>query len=917
MSAWQPTDQGLSEILQLLREAVNPTSGQNVQAKLEYFNNVPDFNNYLVYVLTKMPQEPQYNRAVAGLTLKNNIRSYYPSFPAPVADYIKECCLQHLGDEEIGKTVSLVIAAIMARGQVQNWPHGLQVLLEKLDDPSPVMVDHALGTLQKVCEDCSRDLDTSIGGVQPLEFMIPKFINFFDHPNAQLRLAAIRCTQQFIASRSEPLMRRMNEFLSALFNRATDDSVEVRRAVCQALVNILEVCPENLLPHMPNLVEYMLYCTMSDDEDLALEACEFWLVFAEQDSLRDQFQGYLPKVIPVLLKCMVYSETDLLIMGGDDDDAHVADSEQDIKPRFHKANVVEVERADKNDLEEGGAQKKKNGLLDGDNADDDEDEDDDDYDLDDDDDMYGEWNLRKCSAAALDIICTAFEGEAIQLLMPLLKTELESSDWLHRECGILALGAAAEGGLHEIAPHLPELVPYLLTNLNDSKPLVRSITCWTLGRFAQWIIEASQQSPEARKHYLETLVQQMLQRILDNNKRVQEAACSSFSLLEEEATTDMIPYLQPILATLSTAFEKYQRHNVLLLYDTLGTLADAVGEALGAPQYIDMVMKPLITKWQETPDDNTDLFPLLECLSSVTTALGKNFKPFAEPIYVRCVNLVCKTLEECQLAAHNPAMEEPDKDFMIVALDLLSGIVQALNTDAEPLVANTQPPVVQFLSMCINDEVAEVRQSSYALLGDLAISCFEHIRAVVPQFMPLILQQIDPQAESPSVCNNATWAAGEITIKLGNEIQPYVEPLLQRLFPLMVNQSIQRTLLENVAITIGRLGLICPTMVAPHLENFVHPWLVSLSPVRDNEEKASAFSGLCEMIKTNPEGALKVFPLLCTAIANYHIVPQPLQEAFGNILSGYKNMFGEQQWQQGVASLPQETKTTLQERYHI
>lgn len=96
------------------------------------------------------------------------------------------------------------------------------------------------------------------------------------------------------------------------------------------------------------------------------------------------------------------------------------------------------------------------------------------------------------------------------------------------------------------------------------------------------------------------------------------------------------------------------------------------------------------------------------------------------------------------------------------------------------------------------------------------------------------------------------------TGSLGSEIQPYVEPMLQRLFPLIVNPSIQRTLLENVAITIGRLGLICPTMVAPHLENFVHPWLVSLTPVRDNDEKASAFSGLCEIIKANPQGAVKV-----------------------------------------------------------
>ncbi|SAM01459.1 hypothetical protein [Absidia glauca] len=926
MSSWQPTDQGLSDLLLLLHDARNPTGQVNVQERMEYFNTVPDYNSYLVYILTKMTDQDEYIRSVAGLTLKNNIKTYYDTIPPTVLDYVKTNCLEHIGDPDVSKSVGLVVAAIMSRGQVQNWPHGLQVLIEKLDDPSPLVVQYALGTLQRVCEDCSRDLDSSINGVQPLDFMLPKFIDFFRHPSSELRQSAIRCVQQFISLRSEPLLKRMNDYLNGLFSLATDRDMEVRKAVCQSLVNVFENCPEALLPQMPNLVDYMLFSTLSDDEDLALEACEFWLVFAEMDMFREQLMAYLPKVIPVLLKCMVYSETDLLTMGGEEDDAHVADSDQDIKPRFHKANLVEVERAAKDDLDEGGKKKApqsnengrtEHGYGDSDDDGDDDEDDDDDYDLDDDDDIFNEWNLRKCSAAALDIICTTYELEAIRILMPLLKIELESPDWLHRECGILALGAAAEGGMQHIAPHLPELVPYLLTHLNDQKPLVRSITCWTLGRYVEWIAHASQQSPEAYKHYLEPFVKILLHRILDNNKRVQEAACSSLSALEEEATTQLIPYLLPILATLASAFEKYQHHNLILLLDTMGTLADVVGEALNQPQYIELIMPPLIKQWRETVDESRYLFPLLECLSSVTSALGKGFKPFAEPVYVRCVNLVRRTLQQCQAAALNPNIDDPDKDYMIVALDLLSGIVQALNTDAEHLVANTNPPLVQYLLITVRDEIAEVRQSSFALLGDLAISCFEHIRAVVPQFMPMIIQQIDHQAEFVSVCNNATWAVGEIAIKLGNQIQPYVEPLLARLFPLMVNTALQRTLLENVAITIGRLGMVCPTIVAPHLENFIHPWLVALSPVRDNEEKASAFSGLCEMIKANPEGAIKAFQYLCTAIANYHLIPPPLKDSFGDILSGYKNMFGEQQWQQGLSSLPVEIKNTLQERYGI
>ena len=33
-------------------------------------------------------------------------------------------------------------------------------------------------------------------------------------------------------------------------------------------------------------------------------------------------------------------------------------------------------------------------------------------------------------------------------------------------------------------------------------------------------------------------------------------------------------------------------------------------------------MPPLIAKWNNLKDDDKDLFPLLECLSSIATALG-------------------------------------------------------------------------------------------------------------------------------------------------------------------------------------------------------------------------------------------------------------------------------------------------------
>ncbi|CAJ0625851.1 11592_t:CDS:1, partial [Entrophospora sp. SA101] len=56
------------------------------------------------------------------------------------------------------------------------------------------------------------------------------------------------------------------------------------------------------------------------------------------------------------------------------------------------------------------------------------------------------------------------------------------------------------------------------------------------------------------------------------------------------------------------------------------------------------------------------------------------------------------------------------------------------------------------------------------------------------------------------------------------EMQPWVPPLLQRLIAILTCETTPRTLLENAGITIGRLGLVCPQLVAPHLDVFSEAW---------------------------------------------------------------------------------------------
>lgn len=93
------------------------------------------------------------------------------------------------------------------------------------------------------------------------------------------------------------------------------------------------------------------------------------------------------------------------------------DKDSDIKPRFHKPR------------------NRMQGDEDGDDGDDDDDE------------YVSNWTLRKCSAAALDVLANVFHSEILQYLLPTTKEYLLSQDWRYRESAILVLGAIAEGRL--------------------------------------------------------------------------------------------------------------------------------------------------------------------------------------------------------------------------------------------------------------------------------------------------------------------------------------------------------------------------------------------------------------------------------------------------------------------------------------
>ncbi|KAJ7743623.1 armadillo-type protein [Mycena metata] len=232
---------------------------------------------------------------------------------------------------------------------------------------------------------------------------------FAEHPSAKMRCHAIACLSYFVPVGSQSLFVHLDTFIATLSKLAPDNDPSVRRHVCQALVLLLAAHPEMLMPEMVNVAEYMLYSTKDKNENVALEACEFWLTFAEDTNLAGHLHPLLGKVA---FDCMIYGEDDLLWLERDTEDAAVPDKDTDIKQRTMAAASPPEMRI--------GAYGEE--TIDSDEEDD--------CDLDDEDftdEMSTEWNLRKCVPAAPDGFAVRFSGDLLNVLLGPLKERRRES----------------------------------------------------------------------------------------------------------------------------------------------------------------------------------------------------------------------------------------------------------------------------------------------------------------------------------------------------------------------------------------------------------------------------------------------------------------------------------------------------------
>ncbi|CUV07896.1 unnamed protein product [Cryptosporidium hominis] len=856
LSSWKYDVTKCREVLSILRQADSSDSSVQLQvtnALNSFVINSPDAPCYFALIFSGMNSEGLDVRQRAGLLLKNYLVQYGIPSSSEYIDYLKVTSLNALNDSQrlIRSTAGTIVTTFV------NTEQGKPLLVESLRHLSQLLdmatndsIDGAFDCLIKICED---ELESCLGensGI--LEHTHPRLISFLDASRQLIlpKLFQISQGEHLILSKNETAVHlsfkcitlyaqyhlfssgnALHDFFTQYWQvigiLAKQESRQIRLLSIMGIITILEDDPGVILDGagVNIIIDFVLCCceeTSGDSYNLRLESFEFWPLYLRNEKGINILRPFLPRLLICLLENSIFTDFDYIEM----DPSHFEDKTEDdlhsIGPRFHQGRTDNSESND--DEVELGA-------------------------------WGNQWTVRKASALALDHISVIYGDEILGELLPKIEETLQDPNWEKQESAILVLGAIARGCIKGLSPFLPRVLSYLVKLTSNSKPLIRSISCWCISRFTPWL--ALQQG----QPILNSAFGALLARMLDPNKRVEEAACSATATFIEDSaqSLSLIPFLDDIVNTISGALTVYQYRNLLILCDTISTLCFSVGPNVFSPTFENSLVPLLITKWKSFPIDHPCLVASMDAIAKIFAVVGNKASGFADSILQHCIqNILMSALNNLK---NSEEVSYSVPDTAECALDLVSSIVEAVR---EP----TIPTLKRYgfanyiLIFCQDESYPNIKQSVFACVGDIAKFGGDNLDFLKP-LLPTLLQLLVLNLSSPNIgiANNAAWAIGEIAM-YGNlpEIFTVIEPFLEHIIDMLVSRittscnssSHIDNLAINACITIGRVAVVAPSRVGGRLGVCADRFFLVLTNVRNDQEKINAVQGICFAIQTNP-----------------------------------------------------------------
>ncbi|KAM3066496.1 hypothetical protein ACMFMG_011994 [Clarireedia jacksonii] len=862
--AWQPDTERLLQLSIALKDSYTTHDKDvriNAERMLAEAKSLPDNSNYLTYLFSSSVQ-PTDIRCAAATMLKNHVKEMFENFSEKNQEYIRTSVLDNLRDnnQQIRKHTGNIIAQIVSDNRILVWPRILSTLLSIVGPESgnQELQETAMETFMKICDnseygdenilDKNSQEQRHINSLIPeLIELLPKLVEVSKYPVPNIQCLALRSINLLIPHEPAVLLQNLEGFLNYLTELAQCSTPEVHKELCRIFVELVEISPDQIQHHISFLVDYIIIQQQNfEEKDLQREAAEFWLKVADSNSaLQQSLEPDFHRIIPVLLSSMVYCEEDIARLEDDESDAEEEDRAEDTEKIFAQGRISSSENNS-------------------------------------DENPENEWNVRRVSAHALIKFAGQFPGPIFQAILPVVTKYSEHSEWQYREAAVFALGSVAEECKDVVAPSLPVLIPNLIKLLEDSQSSVRNITCWALGRYSSLI--------DKEKNLVQAVTEGILRRMQDNNKRVQQAGASALACLGESVGDKLIPHSASIIEQLVFCFNDYKGENMMMLYDSVGTIANTVWGMFTEENFDELIrifaglISALNKRWKSVSNQSFELIYLFECLSSVVMALeimmaqDHQFQTFVDDMFSRCIMIIYRILDPTMISDMDMDMDICNPECLVPAISLLIALFDVLDDQKiTSLVCKSKPDFFELLTFCIKSAPDDGCRAAYELLGHCAKRVFPELRPFLQNIMQILVEQLKQNCligkddiDMINAVNNACWSAGVICIQLGEGI-PNAEELFQSLLNIIRDSNTNKSVNENAIIALGRLGLQNPQIIGNDVYEIAEKFLERITSIENVDEKASALTGIILAVQQNPSAMRDQLSTFYSTIAQYKL----------------------------------------------
>lgn len=836
-----------------------------------------DFPCYLAYTLVHGEGLSVTVRQSAGLLLKNTLKS--SPLQAHIAHSVALIVVGGLDREDmtVRHTSATCVAALVA---VHGFDGVLASLVERLRSDRMPSIEGSLNAIQKIWEDSPLKFEDPLTGQEQAtacSVLLPLVLKFFECPSdVKVQISAVTILNHALYNQVASMDELVVQYKSGLFSLAHSAEPGIRKVVCVGLVHLSELAPTKLESELPQLIEYMIATSRDSNEEVAIEACEFWSVFSDAGFDENVLKPFVPRIIPLLLNNMKFDEYDEEVAEAEADEEaalqglHTEEKSSDMKPHLHSSTP---HGGDGGEEEEQG-----------------------------DEDVV--WNLRKSAAAGLDMLSSFLGDEILPILLPAVQECLQQSDWKSREAAILALGAVSNGCHTGLREHVEAIVAAVVPALSDSRPMLRCISCWTLTRYSRQIYGRAM---EGDSNVLNLTVNGIVERLMtDKNKIVQISACGSIATLIEEDPHRIQPYMPFICNALCHGLRNYGKKSLRALYDTISVISLTSTELIRRDECVTLVLPALFNKVDTFADGDVEMLPLLDCIGTVSAEVGNVVSSHLIKVFQKCVVII----ERYFIASESGAVEQDEAmRFIEHALDAIDGISQGLGTEFG--FAFNESSFGALLVKSSTHPSPLLRQSAFGILGDLAETCMLQLVPYLPSLVEATLESMRSEnvtVESVDACSNALWSLGLVSkVCSQQDVAQYALLALERLIPILTAPmaSLPRALVQNASVCLGRICRTTAETMAPHAHMFLAGWCSVLRGLQDGEEKQDAYEGLCGIIKANPNTSSSYFKSICECFASWNSLPnEPLKTDMVEIVQGFKTQFTDNgQWDSVGSSL--------------